>query len=59
MMMTVVKVPAQHRYSGIWWLGLEKDVTQQEEVFVFVKTELIFPVIFLSCQSEINLSSDD
>lgn len=23
MMMTVVMVPAQHRYSGIWWLALK------------------------------------
>lgn len=37
MMMTVVK----HRYSGIWWLGLERDTTQQEEALVFIKTELI------------------
>lgn len=41
MMMTVVMAPAQHRYSGTWWLCLKRDVTQQEEALVFINTELI------------------
>lgn len=58
LLMTVVMVPTQHCYRGIWCLGLKTDnVPQQEEALAFIDRvsfpgQLLILFLFLSVRGD-------